>query len=149
MEGLVDIYLPDFKYASAALSASYSAAADYCEVAKAALVEMYRQVGAFALDGEGILQRGMIVRHLVLPGCRKDSMEVLSLLARLLDIRQIRLSLMSQYTPDFATDAPFENLHRRLTTFEYQSVLKHAIALGFEGYFQDISSAKAEYTPDF
>ena len=149
LEGLVDIYLSDFKYISPDLARSYSAAPDYATHATAALAEMVRQVGAVSFDGDGMLQRGVIVRHLVLPGARHDSMAVLDRIAATVPVADIRLSLMSQYTPDFAAaDAP-SPLHRRVTEFEYQSVLKHAVSLGFEGYFQHRSSANAAYTPDF
>ncbi len=149
LDGLVDIYLPDFKYASSDLANRYSHAADYPAVAEAALCEMYRQVGEVCFSAEGMLRRGMIVRHLVLPSCRHDSMAVLDRLAALLPVQGIRLSLMSQYTPEFAKACPYPELHRRVTSFEYQSVLAHAERLGFEGYFQDRSSATSVYTPDF
>lgn len=149
LAGLIDIYLPDFKYLSPELSKSYSGAADYADVARMALSEMYRQVGAAQFDGEGMMTRGMIVRHLILPGCRKDSVAVLRELAALLPVGEIRLSLMAQYTPDFARECPFPNLHRKLTSFEYTSVLKVADELGFDGYRQSIESVGAQYTPEF
>ena len=149
LEGLVDIYLPDFKYISPDLSARYSAAPDYAQVTSAALVEMFRQVGRYDMDENGLMRRGMIVRHLVLPKGRADSMAVLDRLAELLPPSDILLSLMSQYTPEFAMDSPYAELHRRVTTFEYQSVVDHAHALGFDGFAQEKSSATASYTPDF
>jgi len=149
LDGLVDVYLPDLKYASGELAAKYSSAPDYPEIAKAALREMYRQTGTVSFDEAGMITRGVIVRHLVLPSHRKDSIAVLDTLAELLPIKDIRLSLMSQYTPEFAIDCEFRELHRRVTTFEYNSVLDHALSLGFEGYFQHRSSASASYTPDF
>ena len=149
LDGLVDVYLPDFKYASAELADKYSSAPDYPEVAKAALSEMYRQTGAVSFDDAKMIRRGMIVRHLVLPSHRKDSIAALDTLAKLLPIKDIRLSLMSQYTPEFAMDCEFKELHRRVTSFEYNSTLDHALSLGFEGYFQHRSSASASYTPDF
>lgn len=149
LEGLVDIYLPDFKYVSPELSRAYSAAPDYATHAIAALREMVRQVGAVSFGEDGMLKNGVIVRHLVLPAARHDSMAVLDTVAATVPVSDIRLSLMSQYTPDFApADAPAP-LHRRVTQFEYESVLEHAMSLGFEGYFQDRSSASAAYTPDF
>ena len=149
LDGLIDIYLPDFKYVSPDLSQQYSGAGNYADVARVALSEMYRQVGAFQTDEDGMLQKGLIVRHLVLPGCRRDSMQVLRQLAALLPVSDIRLSLMCQYTPDFAADAPYPNLHRRLTSFEYTSVLDVADELGFEGYRQSLEAVGAQYTPDF
>ena len=149
LQGLVDIYLPDLKYASQELAQNYSAAPDYPEVAMKAISEMVRQRGAIRFSEDGLCQSGVIVRLLVLPGQRKDAMESLRRLAKMVNPPDIRLSLMSQYTPEFALDAPYDNLHRRLTRFEYDSVVKEAIALGFDGYLQDASSATAAYTPDF
>ena len=149
LRGLVDIYLPDFKYISPELSKSYSGAGDYADVARTALSEMYDQVGGVCFDSDGMMTRGMIVRHLVLPGCRHDSMAVLRALAALLPVDGIRLSLMAQYTPDFAKDCPYQNLHRKLTKFEYTSVLNLAQELGFEGYMQSPESVGAQYTPEF
>jgi len=149
LRGLVDIYLPDFKYISPELSKSYSGAGDYADVARTALSEMYDQVGGVCFDSDGMMTRGMIVRHLVLPGCRHDSMAVLRALAALLPVDGIRLSLMAQYTPDFAKDCPYRNLHRKLTKFEYTSVLNLAQELGFEGYMQSPESVGAQYTPEF
>lgn len=149
LDGLIDIYMPDFKYASAKLSAEYSNAPDYPKVAVAALTEMFRQLGENAFDDEGIMQKGLIVRHLVLPACRADSIAVLDTLCRILPKDKFKLSLMSQYTPEFAADCEFKNLHRRVTSFEYDSVLKYAISLGLDGYFQSRTSANSAYTPDF
>lgn len=149
LDGLVDIYLPDFKYASGELAARYSDAPDYPDVAAAALAEMHRQVGKAVFDNEGMMKKGVIVRHLVLPGCRRDSVAVLHKIAETVDPCQIKLSLMSQYTPDFAKNSPFRELHRRITTFEYDSILKAVDELGFDGWFQERSSADKKYTPDF
>lgn len=149
LDGLVDVYLPDFKYASGELAGRYSGAADYLSVACDAIKEMYRQVGGVRFDSDGLITRGMIVRHLVLPGERQDSLKVLEIIKDLLPIKDIRLSLMSQYTPDFALDCQYKNLHRRVTSFEYDSALKAAIDMGFDGYFQGKSSADKSYTPEF
>lgn len=151
LRGLVDIYLPDLKYCSPEISARYSSASDYFEVATAALCEMHGQVGKPKFDGERLIS-GVIVRHLVLPSHRKDSEELLTRLADTIPPEDILLSLMSQYTPDFYIergDSKYKNLVRRLTAFEYDSVLKHALSLGFDGYFQERSSASKSYTPDF
>lgn len=148
-EGLVDVYLPDFKYVSSELAQKYSSAPDYAEICEQALLEMFRQVGRFETDADGLLTRGVMVRHLVLPSARKDSLAVLDRLAALLPREEFLLSLMSQYTPEFATDSPYRELHRRLTAFEYDSVLAHAQSLGFLGFMQGRDSASANYTPDF
>lgn len=148
LEGLVDIYLPDFKYATPRMAA-YSNAPDYPEVAERAIAEMFRQRGAARFGEDGLMKSGVMVRHLVLPGGRHDSVAVLERLARLLPPSDIRLSLMSQYTPDFVDREKYPELNRRVTTFEYDFVLKRAIALGFDGYFQSRDSATAAFTPDF
>jgi len=128
---------------------AYANAPDYAEVATAALAEMHRQVGAVRFDSNGLLTRGTVVRHLVLPGTRQDSVAVLHRIAQTVPVQEIRLSLMRQYTPDFTpADAP-KQLHRRVTSFEYDAVLQTAIELGFEGYFQQKESASAAFTPDF
>lgn len=151
LDGLVDIYLPDFKYFSPELAKKYSSAPDYPEVAKTAIAEMLRQVGKYRYSESEpeILKSGVIIRHLVLPACRHDSIDVLRELARTVPVGDVLLSLMSQYTPDFALDCPYENLHRRLTSFEYSSVLAEAERLGFDGFIQSKSSASAKYTPSF
>ena len=149
LEGLVDIYLPDFKYADPALAARYSCAQDYPAVALSALEEMLRQTGKPQFDADGMLLRGTVVRHLVLPSSRKDSIAVLRLLAERFGTSAFLLSLMSQYTPDFALGSPYKELHRRVTSFEYDAVLCEAQRLGFDGYLQSRTSASAAYTPEF
>jgi putative pyruvate formate lyase activating enzyme len=149
LDGLVDVYLPDFKYFSSELSQKFSNAPDYADVATAALSEMYRQVGNIRYGEDGMLVRGMIVRHLVLPSHRDDSIAVLKHLTSFLPTDGILLSLMSQYTPDFASDCEYRELHRRLTSFEYKSVASVAESLGFDGFFQELSSATKKYTPNF
>ncbi len=145
----VDIWMPDFKFGSAQIAKDYAGAADYPEVAARAIAKMYEMAGKVQFDEDGMMQRGVLVRHLVLPGCRKDSMAVLDRLAGIVPVPDVRLSLMSQYTPEFATDAPFANLHRRVTSFEYESVMAHAEKLGFIGYMQQKESATTKYTPEF
>ena len=149
LAGLVDIYLPDFKYLSPALSGAYSNAPDYAERATEALAEMYRQVGAARFDAAGLMTRGVLVRHLVLPCSRADSMAVLDRVAKTVPVAGIRLSLMRQYTPEFTPATAPKTLLRRVTSFEYDAVLAHADALGFIGFSQDKTSATAAFTPDF
>lgn len=149
LDGLVDVYLPDFKYFSPQLAEQYSAAVDYAAVATEALDEMLRQTGAPVMGQDGLMKRGVMVRHLVLPGCREDSIRILIFLKERYGNQKFLLSLMSQYTPAFADgDAP-KNLRRRVTSFEYDQVLDVADRLGFEGYLQSRSSAVSDYTPDF
>ena len=145
-DGLADIYLPDCKYFSPELARQYSSAPDYPEVCFLALSEMYRQVGPPVFDDAGLLKRGMIVRHLILPGQRADSIAVLHALAAMFRPGQILLSLMSQFSP---RPGAVGDLARRITTFERDTVVDTARSLGFEGYFQDRASACDEYIPDF
>lgn len=148
LDGLVDVYLPDLKYASGELAEKYSGAPDYPEVAIRAIEKMYSQVGRCVYDGE-ILTKGVVVRHLVLPGHRSDSAQALKRLAKAVPVKDILLSLMSQYTPDFALECEYKNLHRRVTRFEYDSVVEVARELGFEGFIQSRSSSVRDYTPSF
>lgn len=149
LEGLVDVYMPDFKYASSELAEKYSHASDYPSVVEKALCEMYRQVGAYRIGEDGTLKSGLLVRHLVLPSHRADSIAVLRRIAELLPVGAILLSLMSQYTPDFALDCEYKELHRRVTRFEYEAVLAVAEELGFDGFRQSRASAEKKYTPNF
>lgn len=149
LQGLVDVYLPDFKYASRERAKIYSGAEDYPQVAIRALEEMLRQVGPAVVRGDGMLQSGVMVRHLVLPGGRKDSVAVLQLLSEHFGTETYLLSLMNQYTPKFAEKCAYTELHRRVTTFEYDSVCREALRLGFDGFFQSRSSVGAEFTPLF
>ena len=151
LEGLVDVYLPDFKYFSADIAKKYSSAEDYREHAESAILEMYRQVGGCEFDERGMIRRGLIVRHLVLPTCRHDSMAVLDRLSELMPKKDFYISLMSQYTPDFAkkSNSPHAELHRKITSFEYTSVLKHAVKLELLGFCQGKSSSTADFTPKF
>lgn len=149
LRGLVDIYLPDFKYADSDLAANYSFAKDYPSIAGKAIIEMYSQVGRYRIDNNGKMLSGLIIRHLVLPGCRQNSIDVLQKIAETVPPDDILISLMSQYTPDFVSESEHQNLHRRVTSFEYDKVCKKALELGFEGYFQERSSAQSTYTPDF
>ena len=150
LAGYVDIWLTDFKYADPALADRLSAAPDYPAVAGAALRQMLLQTGAPVYDKEGFLQRGVIVRHLALPGCVQDSRAVLTTLARLQQETGIPFvpSLMSQFTPFYK--AAEHGLGRRITTYEYRQVIDEAIRLGLtDGYMQEKSSAREEYTPPF
>lgn len=147
MKGYIDIFLPDLKYFDRETAEQYAHAPDYPEVALAAAAEMIAQTGAPVLE-DGILKKGCIVRHLVLPGHRHASITLLRHLADRFGTKAFLLSLMSQYTPP-KRDTGFPELNRRVTKMEYYSVLREAQTLGFEGFMQDISSAKPEYTPDF
>ena len=153
LEGLVDIYLPDLKYADPTLSLRLSGAADYFTAAASALTEMYRQTGPCVLDEDGLLRKGVLVRHLVLPGHADDSIRVFEELSGLLPPDEILVSVMSQYTPPGAygrdlPDLPPE-LRRRVTAEEYELVCDCVTELGFTGFLQDPESADAAYTPEW
>ena len=147
LQGLVDIYMPDFKYISPELAVEYSSAPDYADYAAMSLKYMYDMLGPAEMSG-GLMKRGVLVRHLVLPGCRKDSIAVLEKIAETVPVGDIILGLMAQYTPDFYK-GKHANLRRRVTTFEYESVRKRANELGFEGYMQSPMSATTGFTPEF
>ena len=148
LEGKIDVYLPDFKYSDNALAKKLSSAADYFETASAAILEMYRQVGKPVLEDDE-MKRGVLVRHLVLPGCVDNSLGVLDWVAEHFRSGDILFSLMSQYVPmGRAVEMP--PFDRRITELEYDSVLSYMMLLGIEdGYTQDFSSAERGYTPSF
>ena len=148
LEGYVDIYLPDYKYFDPALAARFSAAPDYPDAAKAAIGEMLRQTGEPCFDADGRMRRGVIVRHLVLPGHTEDSINAVRLLHRAYGDR-IYISIMRQYTPCGSFPENPE-LSRRLTTYEYEKVLRFARSLGItKGYAQLGETAKESFIPDF
>lgn len=147
LEGYVDIYLPDLKYKDSVISQKYSKAKDYFDVAIKATKYMYEQVGGLEYNGD-MLKKGLIIRHLVLPNNRNDSVAVLDWIADNFDKDKILISLMSQFTP-FYKCSEHPEINRRISTFEYNKVLEHAQKLGLKGFMQEKSSAKEEYTPDF
>lgn len=151
LEGLVDIYLPDFKYMSSGLAKKYSHAADYPKVAMAAIAEMVRQTGVPAFDEEGengLIKRGTIVRHLTLPGCMEDSKEILKYLYETYGNR-IYISIMNQFTP-LENVEKFPELNRKITEPEYEELIDYAIALGIEqGFMQEGETAEESFIPDF
>lgn len=148
LEGLVSIYLPDLKYYSDELSRRFSSAPNYFHYASAAILEMKRQTGENIYDKEGIIQRGLIIRHLVLPGQIEDSQKILTWLKDNLGPKT-HISLMAQYYPVYQADR-LPEINRRLYPSEYQEVKDFFLSLGFEqGFFQELSSASPDYTPDF
>ena len=152
LEGLIDIYLPDLKYYDKAIASKYSGCADYFEKATAALQEMFRQVGPVEFDEKGQLKKGLLVRHLVLPGAYKDSMKLMDWLGEVFPQGSIRISLMSQYTPFgrvLSEPERFKELNRRVTTFEYNKVIDRALEKGLDGYSQQRSSSTMALRPDF
>lgn len=145
--GLVDIYLPDFKYMSAELSREYSAASDYPEIAKAAILEMANQVGEVDINESGMMTKGVIVRHLQLPDGICDSKRVLKYLHDTYGDR-ILISIMNQYTPVGTSNYP--ELDRKITDEEYENLIDYAVDIGIENAFvQDGETAEESFIPDF
>ena len=148
LEGKIDVYLPDFKYSDNALAKRLSAAPDYYETAAAAILEMYRQVGRPVIEDEQ-MTRGVLLRHLVLPGFVDNSLGVLDWIAENFRSGDILVSLMSQYVPMGKAKA-MPPLDRRITETEYDAVLSYMELLGIEdGFTQDFSAATSDYTPEF
>lgn len=151
LEGYIDIYLPDLKYYDSRLAEKYSGAADYFEVASKAIKEMIRQTGGLTWNSENpsLLAKGVVLRHMVLPGAKEDSIRLLFWMKEFLPENSFLLSLMSQYTP-FYHSFLYPEINRRITTYEYEKVLDTAVRLGLtNGYMQKKSSAREEYTPPF
>lgn len=148
LRGLIDIYLADYKYASSELAARLSHASDYPGIALAALDEMVDQIGSWEEDDSGMLQRGVLVRHLVLPGYIDESLKVLKLLHEHFG-NSIRLSIMNQYTP-LSDDLMRYGLTGRVSTEEYERVLDFADSLGIEDYYwQEGGAAEESFIPAF
>ena len=157
----IDSWLPDIKYYDDTLSIRYSRAPRYFETACEALAEMIAAAEKKAADGGRPAKERVIVRHMVLPGQKEDSIRILEELADRFGTERFLISLMSQYTPQeevpsteagkvsALTQANFPELFRRVTTYEYEKVVEEALRLGFDGYRQDRTTAKKEYTPDF
>lgn len=151
LEGYVDIYLPDFKYMSPGLSKKYSHAPDYAEVAKAAIAEMVRQTGKAVFvngDEDNLILRGTIVRHLTLPGCMEDSMQILKYLHETYG-DMIYISIMNQFTP-LSNLEKYPELNRRITDEEYETLVDYAIEIGIEnGFIQEGDTAEESFIPAF
>ena len=145
LEGKIDIYLPDLKYADAGLSGSLSGAADYFTVAREAIREMVRQTGMPQWRGEKMV-RGTIIRHLILPGQVENSLRVLDWIGENFAPGQVLVSLMRQYTPMGGLAAPFD---RRVRSDEYEAVLSWMYLNRLEGFTQEETAADAGFIPDF
>lgn len=158
LKDYVDIWLPDLKYFDSRLSKELSQAQDYFETASQAILQMVEQTGplefytyqeSLSSPGCRLMRRGVIIRHMVLPGHRADSIRLLHWIADTLPKDRYLISIMSQYTP-YRRDEKHPELNRRITSYEYQKVVDTALALGItQGYMQQKSSAKEEYTPPF
>ena len=146
LEGYVDIYLPDFKYIDAQMAKLLSGAADYPEIAMAAIREMLRQTGPAVYDEQGMMLRGTQIRHLVLPGLTGDSMKILSVIAD--EFPGAAVSLMGQYVP-FGKALSMPGMNRRIKKKVYARVLAHMEAIGLDGYRQELESASEAFVPAF
>ena len=148
LKNRVDVFLPDFKYFDSKISNSFSGVKDYFEVASVAVKKMFDLVGEVKFNSQGLLIRGVLVRHLILPNFRSDSMKILDWLYKTFGDK-IFISIMNQYTPIFhASDFP--QIDRKLTTFEYKSVIRHAEQLGIKNCFIQVGkTASEEFIPNF
>jgi len=146
LEGRVQVWLPDFKYGDNALARTYSGAGDYFEVAAAAVREMYRQAGDYVME-DGLLKRGVLIRHLLLPGALENTKRVMDWVARTFRPGQVLFSLMAQYTPQDGAEGV---LGRRVTGGEYRAAMEYMRNLGiYEGFWQERAAVGREYTPEF
>ena len=149
LEGLVQVYLPDFKYSDAALAKRYSAAPDYPEIAAAAIREMYRQTGPFRMDENGLLVSGVLIRHLILPGEIENSMGAIDFVSESFPPGSVLFSLMSQYTPIEGLEK-YPALQRRVDPGENEHLIRYMRRCGLtDGYWQETSSATEEQIPVF
>ena len=144
LEGVIDIYLPDFKYSDNALARRLSSCGDYAETATAAITEMIRQTGECVVDN-GVMKRGVMIRHLVLPSHTGNSIGVLRMIAEHFGT-DVPVSLMSQYFPA-GRAAEYPDINRRVTAREYRKVLNELYALDLDGFAQDMASADRKYVP--
>ncbi|MEG6570661.1 radical SAM protein [Thermoanaerobacterium thermosaccharolyticum] len=148
LDGLIDIYLPDLKYYSDETAIKYSKAPHYFEFATKAILEMYRQVGYPVFDNDGIMKKGIIIRHLILPGKLDETKEILKWIRDNLP-KEIYVSLMGQYTP-FYNANKYQELNRRISNKEYEEAIEYFFEIGLEnGFVQDDESASESYIPDF
>jgi len=148
LEGKVQVYLPDLKYLDPARAERYSAAPDYPERAKAAILEMFRQTGPCVFDGEGLLKRGLVIRHLLLPGGLPEAKAVMDWVAGTFPPGEVRFSLMSQYVP-LGRAGEYPEIDRKLRPSERRSAEEYMAALELAGYAQDPEAASGDYVPDF
>lgn len=148
LEGYIDVYLPDFKYYYNEIGLKYSKVNNYFEIATAAIKEMYRQVGAPVLDENGIIQKGLIIRHLILPNNTKNSIQVLKWINENID-HDVYVSVMAQYFPTHLAKED-ETLNRKINIKEYRDVEQYLYSLNLEnGYIQELGEHEEEYVPNF
>ena len=148
LEGYIDVYLPDFKYANNKLGEKYSNINNYFEVTSKAVAEMYKQVGPPQLDENGIIKRGLIIRHLILPNEIENSKKVLKWIIDNIG-KEVYVSIMAQYFPTYKAKNILE-LNRKISTEEYKQIEDYIYEIGIEnGYMQDLGEHEEEYVPDF
>lgn len=147
LEGRVQIYLPDYKYRTPALAGRYSAAPDYPEAAAAAITEMVRQTGPLVLE-DGLLKRGTIIRHLILPGQVNEARAVMDWVSAAFPAGTVGFSLMSQYIP-WGRAAEFPEINRPLRRSEARAAQRYMDALGLDGFTQEAGAAEEDYIPPF
>lgn len=146
LDGVIDVYLPDYKYIDPAMARLLSGAANYPDVAWAAITEMRRQTGKAVYDDQGMMTRGTLIRHLLLPGLTGDAMRILTRIRD--ELPDTPVSLMGQYMPcGRAREIP--GMNRRVTKREYDRVKAHMQMIGLDGYRQELEAASGEYVPDF
>ena len=148
LEGLVQVWLPDFKYWKSDLARRYSLAEDYPAVASAAIREMYRQAGPFELDAEGIMRKGVLIRHLILPGQDLNAMDVIDFAAEEFPAGSVLFSLMSQYTPMPGMER-FPELQNRVDAETNERLIAYMEKRGLEGYWQEVDASTDEMIPAF
>ena len=149
LEGRVQIYLPDYKYPDGPGAARYAGAEDYPETARAEIAEMVRQTGPYVLDEDGLMKRGVLVRHLLLPGRLKQAKEVMDWAAASFPPHTIMFSLMSQYVPWGPVAELAPELNRRLRKSEVRAAVSYFEALGLDGFTQGVEAAQSDYIPSF
>ncbi len=149
-EGRVNVYLPDMKYSDAQLSARYSLAPDYPERAKSAIMEMFRQTGPCRFDSDGIIQSGVIIRHLMLPDALDNTLGVIDWVAETFPLGSVMFSLMSQYTPPSEGLEDFPELQKTVSPIDYDAAVSYMELCGLDfGYTQEPGSATEEMLPEF
>ena len=148
LEGKVQIYMPDLKYLDSAAAKRYSGAPDYPEKAVAAIREMVRQTGPYELDGEGLLKKGVLIRHLILPGRVKEAKAVMDFVSEQFPAHTVLFSLMSQYVP-CGRAAEYPEINRRARNSEIRAAEEYFSALNLDGFTQELLSTTEDFIPDF
>ena len=148
LKGYVDVFLPDYKYKSKFLSRKLSNAPDYPQMAQESIEEMIKITGPCCFSSDGMIEKGTIIRHLVLPGFLENTFSVLSDIENSFKDKGVLISLMSQYTPDFY-EGEIESLKHSLTSAEYNKAVNYACDLGLGGFMQELSSSDKKFTPSF